>query len=359
MKGNQILLISPEPWGTNYVSKHHYAVELARRGNKVYFLNPPSDKTTIERVSKNLSLISYRPLFRGVRFLPIFVQWFLTKIEYLRIEKMVGSQFNVIWNFDSSRFFALKKIKNVIKICHIVDLTEVFHRERLAKESDFCFCTSSFILNDLLKFNEKSFKIPHGYAQNNQVANSPLMISIDKIKVGYIGNLSIKYIRWDIIKKIVEENPLCEFYFIGPRGKSNLTDQVVENMHFEYVKSCENVTFIDAIKPTEISKTLTQFDVLIVCYDTDNFKEQLANPHKILEYLSSGKVIVSTFTSEYSKLGLLEMVEDISEYSNLFASVVSNLDFYNSSEKKNARIDYAKNNTYSHQIDLIQKILTS
>ncbi len=38
-----ILLISPESWGKSFVSKHHYAVELAKKGNIVYFLNPPSD----------------------------------------------------------------------------------------------------------------------------------------------------------------------------------------------------------------------------------------------------------------------------------------------------------------------------
>ncbi len=38
-----ILFISPGPWGINHVSKHHYAIELAKIGNDVYFLNPPSD----------------------------------------------------------------------------------------------------------------------------------------------------------------------------------------------------------------------------------------------------------------------------------------------------------------------------
>ena len=38
-----ILIISPEAWNGHFVSKHHYAVSLANRGYKVYFLNPPSN----------------------------------------------------------------------------------------------------------------------------------------------------------------------------------------------------------------------------------------------------------------------------------------------------------------------------
>jgi hypothetical protein len=43
LSGKNILLISPESWGQNHVSKHHYATELSKN-NKIYFLNPPSSK---------------------------------------------------------------------------------------------------------------------------------------------------------------------------------------------------------------------------------------------------------------------------------------------------------------------------
>lgn len=40
-----ILIISPEPWGKMMISKHHYALELAKLGNEVYFLNPPNNNS--------------------------------------------------------------------------------------------------------------------------------------------------------------------------------------------------------------------------------------------------------------------------------------------------------------------------
>jgi len=36
-----ILIISPQAWGKMFLAKHHYAIELAKHNNEVYFLNPP------------------------------------------------------------------------------------------------------------------------------------------------------------------------------------------------------------------------------------------------------------------------------------------------------------------------------
>ena len=43
LRNKTILIISPQAWGKMFLSKHHYAIELAKRGNAVYFLNPPGE----------------------------------------------------------------------------------------------------------------------------------------------------------------------------------------------------------------------------------------------------------------------------------------------------------------------------
>ena len=79
-----ILLISPQSWGTMFLSKHHYAIELARRGNTVYFLNPPLQKNraqqesieiTASAVSPNLFFINHKLWFSDkIKFhaMPVF-----------------------------------------------------------------------------------------------------------------------------------------------------------------------------------------------------------------------------------------------------------------------------------------------
>jgi len=40
LENQTVLLIAPQPWNHIHLSKHHYAIELARRGNAVYYLDP-------------------------------------------------------------------------------------------------------------------------------------------------------------------------------------------------------------------------------------------------------------------------------------------------------------------------------
>ena len=44
LKGKTILILSPQSWGKMFVSKHHYAIGLAKKGAVVYFLNPPDQE---------------------------------------------------------------------------------------------------------------------------------------------------------------------------------------------------------------------------------------------------------------------------------------------------------------------------
>jgi hypothetical protein len=66
LSNKTILIISPQSWGNMFLAKHHYAIELAKHGNEVYFLNPPIDKIkkrsiNIEKVNNinNLFLINH------------------------------------------------------------------------------------------------------------------------------------------------------------------------------------------------------------------------------------------------------------------------------------------------------------
>ena len=44
-----IFIISYENWGRMLMSKHHYAIELGKAGNKVYFINHPDKRQELRR----------------------------------------------------------------------------------------------------------------------------------------------------------------------------------------------------------------------------------------------------------------------------------------------------------------------
>src|SRR5438093_218809 len=91
--GRNVIIISPEGWEHLFVSKHHYAIELAKH-NKVFFLNPPSRKFSIEKSRyENLWVINYPPFIKGLRFCPLFLRRYFASRKFERIQKLSDIQF--------------------------------------------------------------------------------------------------------------------------------------------------------------------------------------------------------------------------------------------------------------------------
>jgi len=359
-----ILIISPENWGKNFVSKHHYAFELSQRSNNIYFLNRPSKNNKITPINDNLNVIDYKPRFRGLRRLPQFISAIFTKLEIKSIEKRCDIKFDIIWNFDSSRFFNLSLIKDKFKIAHLVDLTEYFERPLLCKSSDICLCTSEYIKKEMEPYNQATYNIGHGVITETKPLQNKDLKEINKFKsnfkciVGYVGNLTSSYIDWSLLYDLVKRFTDVGFIFIGSTKSSNIS-LGLRNTKLEEAMKLKNVFFTGEKDSLEIIPWLKNMDVLLLIYKADSFKEQLANPHKVLEYLKSGKVIIATWTEEYiNNQEILEMCETHTELINKFEDVIANLTFYNAVEKQKIRIQFAERSTYKNKINQIEKLLS-
>jgi len=349
----QILLISPEPWSGNFVSKHHYAITLASMGHRVYFLNPPDNSLSKLKIDntkyKNLYSITAPQLLKGLRFIPKIISIYIENRWLEKLEKHIGSKFTTIWLFENSRFYNMQFAKDRLKIYHQVDSNQNFHLKEASSSADICFCVTDYILEDLLNYNKKVFKISHGV----NLAIKPLPLTKEEknrfnnsINVTYIGNLDMLYIDEDILFKITKRYSNITFHFIG--------NYSLDGKLYQICKNSKNIIWWGRIDSTLIPSILKQIDICLLTYRAEKYKKQLASPHKILEYLYSGKVIVATYTDEYKdRRELLEMVDNSQEYLNKFESIVDNLDFYNSVEKQQVRIDFAKNNSYEKQLEEI------
>lgn len=357
LRNKNILLISPEPWDHIFVSKHHYAIHLARLGNAVFFLNPPSTNISLKETEfQNVFSVTYLGFPQGLRFYPKFLQRFFIKKKFNELHDLCKTEFDIVWSFDNSVFFDFSALPTtVLKLSHIVDLNQNFQVERAATTADYCFCTTDLIKNNLLKFNTKVTKINHGFNQpKNEIEPIPL-VGTSSIKALYAGNLAMPFIDWDIIFKVVIDNPKVDFIFIGPdrdRISDNLDNDKAKQQLFER----DNVFFVGRISADELLKYQKAADILLLAYQEDHREDQ-ANPHKMMEYLGSGKMIVSTFTSEYTELAKKQyflMSDKNAELPILFKKTVSELKFWNSSEKMALRKSFAQDNTYSKQIARIE-----
>lgn len=342
-----ILLISPEPWDHIFVSKHHYANTLADLGNQVFFLNPPGKRWRASFVKHNLNVIDYTEPIPGIRFLPGFLQAFLFWFRIKLIEKRLRQKIDIIWNFDPSRFFQLALLTDTFRIAHLVDLNQVYSRESLCKTSDLVLCCTQVLLQQLQHYNHNAHFIHHGYNDNYEESEP---IRGEDLKALYLGNLSYQYIDWQIIIQTIKLSKNVRFHFVGPLDVEGSNPPPKELYMFD------NVIFEEPIQYSEIHSMLLTANILFLAY-TENSREQMGNPHKMMEYLGSGKPIVSTYTAEYADLGLVEMVNHNLDFPNRFSKVVAEISRYDSVEQVEKRRTFAKANTYKKQIERISKLI--
>jgi len=353
-----ILIISPEPWNWQYVSKHHYAITLAKKGYQVYFLDPPNNSLQDIKITKtefqNLFNITAPQVSKGLRFYPKKIRNIIEKRWLEKLEKRIKNRFTVIWLFENSRFYNMEFAKDRLKIYHQVDSSQNFHIKEASSSADICFCVTDYIKRDLLPYNKKVFKISHGMNFINKEATlsktQQKHFNQSKVNVAYIGNLDMIYINEQILYTIARKYPNITFHFIGSYSENGAL--------FKLCKEINNIIWWERVESLLISKILEKIDISLLTYRVEEYREQLANSHKILEYLYSGKVTVATYTDEYKdKRELLEMVDNSSDYIEKFKEVVDNLEFYNSKEKQQARIEFSKNHSYDNQLEKIISLI--
>jgi glycosyltransferase involved in cell wall biosynthesis len=361
LSSKTILVISPEPWSYIFVSKHHYAIKLAERGNSVYFLNAPSadlkeDVVIEETRYKGVYVIDYTAPFKGLRFLPAFLRNEIEKRFIKKLERKINKTFDIIWNFENSRFYDFRfASKEVVKIYHQVDLDQNFHPSTATKTADIVFA-----VNDVIKGHLESFapaiKIPHAFSGNfteqaRKVLNGdPLQIKKhERVQVYYVGNLESTYLDHRLLQQLVIEHPEVDFNLVGPYGESEVVEKLTEYKH---------VQLLGKHRPEQVMKFLDDADILLLLYAVDLFPDQRTSSHKVMEYLASGKAIVSTFLGEFvDKRDLLYMAEKSEDLPRLFNFCVTHMDEINDAGKMKKRIQFAMDNTYEARIQQIEKLL--
>lgn len=356
LRNKNILLISPEPWNHIFVSKHHYAVHLGRRGNHVYFLEPPGESESVAPTEyENVVEVKYRGFPKGLRFYPPILQRHFIRKKFRELERLCNTRFDIIWSFDNSVFFDFSALPDsVLKISHIVDLNQDFQTGRAAATADICFCTTELIRARLLEFNSKCYKINHGFNDITSAGGGVTLPGSSALKVAYAGNLAMQYIDWDVIHATVRDNPDIDFIFIGPDGNGEGGE-----ISKQQVREAKNAYFPGRVRADDLALYYKSADILILAYKEKYHADQ-ANPHKMMEYLGSGKMVVATFTAEYSGLkdkNLLSMTHSNLEFTANLKMVVDNLAFWNSSDKQLLRKEWAMQNTYEEQLGRIEGLL--
>jgi hypothetical protein len=369
-----IFIISHENWGKMLMSKHHYAIELGKLGNKVFFINHPDKQYRLSRGQivvestdyNNIAVVEHRlfhPYFFKYRFKKIYN--FLVSFHVKKIIKRVGAYPDVVWSFDPGNTLPLKYFpKSMLRIFMPVDGPFGDEDEiRASDKADLIISVTPEILSTFKHLDTPRLQINHGVADvfihkvNKRSAN-------ETIRAGYSGSLLRNDLDTKTLIGIIAAHPDISFEFWGENDYKKSTIHLPQDVGLEArsfiatLHTLPNVILHGPVSSSELASGIQHTDILLICYKIKDAQ----NSHKMLEYLGTGKVVVSTFLSAYTNncRELIEMTgnkDNNDEYPKLFSKVINGLDYYNSLEKQKMRIEFAQNYSYSNNIKLIENFI--
>jgi len=379
LRSKTILVLSPQSWGRMLISKHHYALELAKRGNRVYYLNPPENDRWSLRDAKSRITISSLPenenlfLVQQKLYFPYLLKFhsrpvynFLIKKQIRDILGVINTPIDIVWSFDLGNLFPLRFFHDkFIKVFHPVDEPRDRHEILSGAGADILFSVTREIIGKFAFCGVPSHFINHGLPDEFLAEEPGRSNKNGPLQTGMSGNLVRPDLDRKTLLQIIHENPDIIFNFYGSytAGHSNIGAAEDEETHafIQTLLELKNVRLHGVLGTVDLARELNRMDVLLICYDIKLDQSKGTNYHKVMEYLSTGKVIVSNNITTYQEYpNMICMVASRSDNAGLprlFKETINQIDQYNSDELMQERRAFAHNNTYRKQLDRISELM--
>ncbi len=310
----KVLLISPQHWGTMRVTKHHYAIELAKLGHDVFFLEPteaswkwnqtsfkvtPSDAIGVKLLKQKIN-IPYNLKFHSKR---IF-DWFIKK-HIKRLENQFGP-FDLVWSFDLTNAMPLNYFsKTAKKMFFAADWPLTSDAIKAAEGANLLVSVAQEILDQYPNIlNEKKLLVDHGVAECFiEEAKKPFVKRDDIIRIGISGNFLRPDIDRPVLLDIIKTHSDLIFEFFGAFAskESNLGGSVDQDTitFIETLKNTPNVILNGMLLPEVLAIELRRMDAFLICYNVEKDQSKGTNYHKVMEFLVYNRPIVSNYISRY------------------------------------------------------------
>jgi hypothetical protein len=355
-------VVSPQNWGKLFISKHHYAIELAKLGHLVYFIEPPIETRffslpkiqIIDTEYPNLKVVKSKLFFSFYfKFHLAFIHNLLICVHRKLLLYKLGTP-SLVLSFDLVNNFPLEGI-NCKRIFFAADEPRADKKLKSANGADLIVSVSQHILDIYQRVypNTKKLLLNHGVADEFFLDFSSEPKKYQGINVGLSGNFMFNDIDYPTLMEIIKQNQEVNFHFYGPTKieESNIGADLPEiySTFYDLICLSNNVTLHGVINKLDLAKELNQMDAFLICYHPDKGQSSGSNSHKILEYLSTGKVIISSNFSHYEGTILFEMLSERSNSSlpKFFKDSFVLLTELNSKQKILERIRFSKCFQYS------------
>lgn len=355
LQNQHILIVSNEPWGETWFSKHNYAWELAKN-NKVYFINPPvpfsitnwfKKNITEEHVSSNLTAVTYK------NFLPVRIE-FLRKInESLifknlnRYLKLKAANNAIFWTFDPLRLSSPELLNPKLIILHAVDKYRFTKPTEfiLSKKAHIIICVAEEIAEIYRDKNKNVHVIPHAIASDEIIEKKKPRG--EKLSGVFVGNID-KRIDFEYTAHIISKFPQVDFHFVGKISEEDCASDLV------FKKNFPNVIHHGEKPFKQLKKFISDADFCIL-FKVDEVGGNKISSHKMLQYFAQGKPIFASHLTQYNDIkDLLYMSDDKNEMTTIFANFIKNGE---DDQLFSKRIEYAKKHSFENTISKIETLI--
>ncbi|MCP4171691.1 MAG: glycosyltransferase family 4 protein [Fuerstiella sp.] len=368
-RGKRVLVISPQPWDSIHLSKHHYAKEIAQYADKLFFLEPPRPQNKNISVNQlaeneNITIVSCSEATpRWVRFKARWLYRYWIKYYVGQLTAVIG-EVDVVWCFDTNLYPDPRRFGGTTTLYHVVDPVPYQRQIAVGAQTDAVVCISPRILKrfDGILTEHRKLVVNHGLSDvflesNAQFTEQTQESANGIVRFGYCGNLTRAQIDHESLRLIIDRHPDVEFHFWGPYEGSDAGSS--PERFVRYLQSKDNVLLHGRVSTAELAVAIQDMSGFLLAYRADNLETDNSNSHKILEYLSTGKVIVSKSIEYYHGSPLFETAADesVEAFVTTFTDVLRRIDHCNRPELSAMRRDFAASQTYAGQLGRIISFL--
>jgi teichuronic acid biosynthesis glycosyltransferase TuaH len=222
-----------------------------------------------------------------------------------------------------------------------------WHADRaFSAHADGIIVTSGYLQTQKLELNPHVALVKNG-VDFDMFAKSAKTTVSDRVRkrIGYIGSIDDR-LDIDFVEYAVGRLPECDWEFTG-----DLRYPLVKERLIKY----DHVRFFPPVNAEKVPSLLSTYDLGIIPYLCDETNKNIY-PLKINEYLAAGvPVVVTRFADLQEFSGIVSFASTADEFLDALKNELEN----DTEEKITARIDFARNNSWSSRADIFAGCLAS
>lgn len=285
------------------------------------------------------------------------INFFLLVAQIKIIQAIYNFHKPIIWASLPTVVDVVKFLNTTIKIYYCFDNIVEFpgvNKETIRlldkKMLDMCditFFAGTALFEEKKEYSTSIFHLPHGvdfqhFNSSNRLKSAPEIEDIHSPIVGFTGEVNAA-LDWKLIGYLAKNNPDISFVFVG----GVMVD-------IGRLKQFKNIFFLGKKDYMDLPKYIKRFDVCIIPYDLSGKFEWYRNPQKLMEYLATGKPVVSVAFPEVQKMeDIVLLASTYQEFSQKIKEALS----CDNPPQKEKRLNFARQHTWDHTANIASKIV--